>query len=84
MNNVSSENLHTTQLYLIQLHEVSELTQPKSIEPINVDRSFVSKVEKGGRHLDIVEFIFYCKSLRIEPVNVVLGMQKKIKEVTDV
>lgn len=36
--------------------------------------SYVQKVEEGERRLDVVEFVWYCKALKLDPVPVVTAL----------
>jgi transcriptional regulator with XRE-family HTH domain len=39
------------------------------------DQSFVSRIERRQRRLDVYEFVRFCRILRIEPVNVLDGIE---------
>lgn len=45
---------------------------------MGVTASFTGKVETGGRRLDVVEFIYYCQGLEINPADLILSLEKKM------
>ena len=47
-------------------------------ELIGTQHSFVGKVEKQQRRLDIVEFVKYCQKLGIDPVEGVNMIQESL------
>ena len=48
------------------------LTMRQLAERLERPHSFVQRVEEGDRRLDVVEFVWYCQALGIEPM---LGLQ---------
>lgn len=48
---------------LVQLREEAGLTQVVVAERIGNTQTFVSKVERGERRLDVVEFVEWCEAL---------------------
>jgi transcriptional regulator with XRE-family HTH domain len=48
----------------------SGMTQEQVAAKMRRPQSFVSKVESGQRHLDIVEFIDLCRAIGISPSTV--------------
>lgn len=52
---------------LQQLREESGLTQVLLAERIGNTQTFVSKVERGERRLDVVEFAEWCEALGCAP-----------------
>lgn len=48
------------------------LTMRQLAERLGRPHSFVQRVEEGDRRLDVVEFVWYCQALGIEPM---LGLQ---------
>ncbi len=78
MKAIQSGSYKAAQLLLVELRKSSELTQAELAKSIGVDQSFISKVERGERRLDIVEFIFYCNSLKVSPSEAIETLQQKI------
>lgn len=48
------------------------LTMRQLAERLGRPHSFVQRIEEGDRRLDVVEFVWYCQALGIEPM---LGLQ---------
>lgn len=67
MKTIHNGSYQAAQMLLIQLRKNSGLTQAELAESIGVDQSFISKIERGERRLDIVEFVFYCSALKVSP-----------------
>jgi transcriptional regulator with XRE-family HTH domain len=52
---------------LVQLRDEAGLTQMSLAERIGNTQTFVSKVERGERRLDAVEFAEWCEALGFDP-----------------
>ncbi len=63
------------QHYQVLLHVLREmrervgLTQVALADRIGNTQTFVSKVERGERRIDVVEFVEICEALGIEPTK---------------
>jgi transcriptional regulator with XRE-family HTH domain len=60
--------------FLIALREARErqgVTQEEFARKLRVTQSWISKVERGSRRLDVVELEIWCKALGIEVVDFV-------------
>lgn len=79
MKKIHYRSYEESQLLLIQLRKNSGLTQSELAERIGVDQSFISKVERGERRLDIVEFILYCRPLKASPSEIIKTLQYKVE-----
>ncbi len=61
---------------LVRLRRAQNLTQRdlckklKTPEGKPIWESYVGKVEKGKRRLDVLEFIEYCRALDVDPVTI--------------
>jgi len=53
--------------WLVSKRKEAKLTQRGLADQLDVVYSIVSKVEKGERRLDIIEFITYCKAMDADP-----------------
>lgn len=78
MNTIRHGSYEAAQQLLIQLRKDSGLTQVELAKKVGVDQSFISKVERGERRLDIVEFVFYCSSLEVSPSEVIESLYQRI------
>lgn len=78
MKKMQAGSYRAAQLLLIELRKNSGLTQSELAKVIGVDQSFISKVERGERRLDIVEFLFYCRALKISPSEIIETLGQKV------
>ena len=53
---------------LRDLRERSGVTQLALAESLGNTQTFISKVERGERRIDVVEFIEICNALGVDPV----------------
>jgi transcriptional regulator with XRE-family HTH domain len=66
----ASTHHHDYQLFISSLKEArvrANVTQQELADRINNTQTFVSKVERGERRLDLVETIEICEALAISP-----------------
>ena len=59
-------------LFLEQLRKAREekgLTQTELAERLGQTQSFVSKVERGERRIDVIELMAYCGAIRISFID---------------
>ena len=59
---------------LIKARHSAGLNQVELAEKLGRPQSFVSKIEKGERRIDVVELIAICHHLRIDPADVIIAM----------
>ena len=57
---------HRFRALLIQARKAAGLTQVKLAEQLKRPQSFVSKVERGERRLDVIEFLEVARALRLD------------------
>lgn len=62
----SSQNRLLTK-WLKQKRNEQNLTMRDLAGRLDVQHTFVSKIEQGERRLDLIEFIRYCKALDADP-----------------
>ena len=48
-------------------------------EALEKPHSYIQKVESGERRLDVVEFVWYCRALGVEPRDGLVALQKANK-----
>ena len=53
-----------------QRREELGLSQRQLATRIRRDKNFVNLFETGDRSMDVVEFLPYCKALRLDPIEV--------------
>ena len=74
----SDEHTALRKLLTAQRRE-GELTQSALAERLGMPQSFVSKVERGERRLDVIEFARYMSALGGDPVQAFSEMVRAIK-----
>ena len=55
------------QQWLTEQRQTKNLTLEQLADRLNKPFSYVQDVESGQYHLDVVEYLFYCKALDINP-----------------
>ena len=53
--------------WLKQEREAQNLSMRALAERMDKPHSFIQKVEQGERRLDVVEYVWYCHTLGIDP-----------------
>lgn len=48
---------------------IQGLTMRQAGELLDKPHSFVAKTETGQRRLDVVEFVWYCRCLKFNPID---------------
>ncbi len=59
---------------LVEARRAAGLNQVELAEKLGRPQSFVSKIEKGDRRIDVLELIAICHHLRIDPADVIVAM----------
>lgn len=67
-----TSSIHTAEMqaltrWLKQTRESQQLSMRALAERIGKPHSFVQKVEQGERRLDVVEYVWYCGYLGVNP-----------------
>lgn len=66
---IHSKNYKSLLAWLKQERLAKGLSMRKLAEQLECPHSLIGKIEQGERRLDIVEYVEYCKSLSIDPVE---------------
>lgn len=53
---------------LRDLREGAGITQSEMAETLGNTQTFISKVERGERRIDVVEFVEFCEALEVDPL----------------
>ncbi len=70
-------------LELLKQHrEKHGLTQTEVAKRLGETQSFVSKVERGERRLDIVELRAFCRAIDLSFVPFITEIESELKEMT--
>ncbi len=64
---INSEEMRALQIWLLKGREEKGLTMRELAEKLQKPHSFVQKVESGERRLDVVEYVWYCAALELNP-----------------
>ena len=80
-----AKSLHTPEyehfrMLLVSAREHSGLTQAEVSGRLSRPQSFVAKYEGGERRLDVVEFIHVCMALDVEPTEILVQVQSRMKK----
>lgn len=54
---------------LREAREGAGLTQTGLAKRLGVGQSYVSKIENGDRRIEVVELVFVCRALGVDPVK---------------
>lgn len=78
-------SIHTAEMqaltaWLKQEREFQELSMRTLAERMGKPHSYIQKVEQGERRLDVVEYVWYCHSLKIDPQIGLALIQQVIAE----
>ncbi|ATE64013.1 XRE family transcriptional regulator [Rhizorhabdus dicambivorans] len=63
---------------LIDARGQARLRQEDVASRLRKPQSFVSKVERGERRLDLVEFIVFARALDADPVAILVKLQSEV------
>ncbi len=62
------------------LRQKAGLTQRGLAKKLGTAQTTVARVEKGQRRLDIIEFYWYCRALKAEPVKIAADVFRECKQ----
>lgn len=66
---IYSPEMVALRTWLRQKRLEQNLTMRQLAERLDRPHSFVQRIEEGDRRLDVVEFVWYCQALQIEPLD---------------
>ena len=64
---INTQEMQVLTQWLKQERESQQLSMRALAERMDKSHSYIQKVEQGERRLDVVEYVWYCRSLKIEP-----------------
>jgi transcriptional regulator with XRE-family HTH domain len=76
-SNTENNIIHRVQIIsngvaiLRQTRLLSRLTQAELAEKLACGQSHVSKLERGERYIDLLEFILWCEACGVSPAKVI-------------
>jgi transcriptional regulator with XRE-family HTH domain len=66
-NSIHTDEMVALRSWLRSEREARMLSMRDLAERMDKPHSFVQKVEQGERRLDVVEYVWYCHALEIDP-----------------
>jgi len=64
---------------LVSARKALGLTQSHLAQKLGKPQSFVSKIERHERRLDVVEFVIMCKALDIAPQAILADLEARLQ-----
>ena len=64
---INTQEMQALTKWLKQVRESQQLSMRALAERMDKPHSYVQKVEQGERRLDVVEYVWYCHTLGINP-----------------
>ncbi len=80
MKKIQNESYKIARISVLELRKQSGLSQLELSRILGLDQSVISKIERGERRLDIVEFIYYCGALKVSPSEAIEKIKQRIGE----
>ena len=62
---------------LVEIRTKGGITQRELARRVGRAHSYVSRIEKGDRRLDLPEFIEWCEVLEVNPVDVMRRIMRR-------
>jgi transcriptional regulator with XRE-family HTH domain len=59
------------------------MTQRELAERLNKPPSYVGKIEKSERRVDLIEFLAICAAMNVQPAEFLLSLQQKLLKMSD-
>ena len=80
MKKIQQGDYRALRACLKDMRKQSGLTQIKLAQVIGADQSDISKIERGERRIDVVEFIYICRALGISMEEFISAFEAKLAE----
>jgi transcriptional regulator with XRE-family HTH domain len=64
----SEERYESLRVLLVEAREAADVTQVELGERLGRPQSFVSKIERGLRNVDVIEFIEIARAIGVDPI----------------
>ena len=64
---------------LVKMRQDAGLTQRELAQKLGREHSFVWRIEKGERRLDVVEFFWVCRALGQDPAKIYAALTKQFR-----
>jgi transcriptional regulator with XRE-family HTH domain len=76
MKSIHSRRSAALRQLLIAARKASGLSQEELAQRLKSTQSAVSKIERGERRLDVVEFLNWCDAIGVDPEKIIRGMRR--------
>lgn len=63
---------------LVTARKAAGLTQSQLAQKLGKPQSYVSKIERHERRLDVVEFVIVCKALGVAPQSILAELEVRL------
>lgn len=78
-----SESVHQPRYVALQgqlkaMREKAGMVQSELAEALGVGQSFVSKIERGERYVDVLFYLDWCRSCGVDPQKAIRDLLKVI------
>ena len=80
---INTKEMQALTNWLKQARQDQNLSMRALAERMEKPHSFVQKVEQGERRLDVVEYVWYCRKLGVNPQDGLLLIEQVLLESQD-
>lgn len=78
---INTKEMQALTQWLKQMRENQQLSMRALAERMDKPHSYIQKVEQGERRLDVVEYVWYCRTLGVSPQTGLDLIQQAIQQV---
>lgn len=78
---INTAEMQALTKWLKQERETQQLSMRALAERMDKPHSYVQKVEQGERRLDVVEYVWYCRSLKLDPQHGLSLIQQTLAKI---
>ncbi|ENV59719.1 helix-turn-helix domain-containing protein [Acinetobacter soli] len=78
---INTKEMQALTQWLKQMRENQQLSMRALAERMDKPHSYIQKVEQGERRLDVVEYVWYCRTLGVSPQTGLDLIQQAIQHV---
>lgn len=80
---INTKEMQALTNWLKQARQDQKFSMRALAERMDKPHSFVQKVEQGERRLDVVEYVWYCRKLGVNPQDGLLLIEQVLLESQD-
>ncbi|KQX03229.1 DNA-binding protein [Acinetobacter sp. Root1280] len=80
---INTKEMQALTNWLKQARQDQNFSMRALAERMDKPHSFVQKVEQGERRLDVVEYVWYCRKLGVNPQDGLLLIEQMLLESQD-